>query len=123
LVSAVLALVLVAGTVLAGSRYFYCPNMGANQLTSCCPEHQGEGSDAAQIRSSACCESKLVKDLPAAHTDPRPLVAAAALVAILSPLPSSDAPCPPAVKGRRARSGSDPPTPSRARSQLMVFLT
>jgi hypothetical protein len=124
LLAGALAVVFLAATALAGSRYFYCPGMGVSQFTSCCPHENGETSDSGvALLVGSCCESKVMGDLPRAQVDARTVVAAAPLLAVLSPsIPSL---CPVAQPARtvRARSGSDPPTPSRARSQLMVFLT
>jgi hypothetical protein len=124
LVVLAVAIVLVAGTVLAGSRYFYCPGMGVSQFSPCCAEQKGETSEQkAPLVERSCCESKFMRGLPVAQVDARPLVVAAPLVAVLSPLPAHDLPFVQPAKAVRARWGSDPPTPSRARSQLMVFLT
>jgi hypothetical protein len=124
LASAALAIVLVAGTVLAGSRYFYCPGMGASQFTSCCPEHRNEGShESMQLVATSCCESKVMQPLPSARIDIRPFVFTAPLVAVVAALPASDLPVVQPTKNIRARWGNDPPTPSQVRSHLMVFLT
>jgi len=124
LACAALAIVLVAGTVLAGSRYFYCPGMGASQFTSCCPEHRNEGgADTAQLVARSCCESKRMQPLPSAQVDARPLVATAPLVAVLAALPTRELPVVSPSRAIRTRWGGDPPTPLQVRSYLMVFLT
>jgi hypothetical protein len=125
LLAGALAIVLLVATALAGSRYFYCPGMGVSQFTSCCSHDKGEAGDTgvAQVTGS-CCESKVMGDLPRAQADAGSVVVAAApLLAVLSASIPSARPVAQPARTVRARSGSDPPTPSRARSQLMVFLT
>jgi hypothetical protein len=115
---------MVAGTVLAGSRYFYCPGMGANQFTSCCPEHRSDSeADTVELVAASCCESKVMQGLPAGQIDASPLVVAAPLLAVLSVLPSRALPVAQRTKAFRARWGNDPPPRSQVRSKLMVFLT
>ena len=122
LVSA-LAVVLFAATLLAGSRYFHCSMDGETRLSSCCPEHQSETPiGGAELRSTSCCEPRLIDGLPTAQVMRCPAIGAAPLVAVLPPFHVI---APASVQLERiltARSGSDPPTASQARAQLMVFL-
>jgi len=124
LVAAVLTASLLVSTLLAGYRYFYCWSMQESQFTSCCADAGQEDRAAADaLRSADCCQERRVQGLPLAQVKSGPMVLAAPLVATIAFRPSYQPSLPLASRWSLARSGSDPPTPSRARSQLMVFLT
>jgi hypothetical protein len=118
-----LTVLMLAATVLAGSRYFYCPSMDESQFTSCCAEQMNEGAaQGAPYIARACCESKVMRGLPSGHVDAPRLVLAAPFVAIVSIVPACE-PATPIARSVGSRWGSDPPTASEVRSRLMVFLT
>ena len=118
-----LAVLLVGVTLLSGTRYFHCSMENEARLSSCCPDHQHDDAvDSAELRSTSCCEPRVVQGFPTAQTTRVPDVAAAPLVAVLPPF---DATTPILVRVERiltARGGIDPPTASQARAHLMVFL-
>ena len=123
LLPAALAVCLVASTLMAGSRYFYCSMVDETRLSSCCPEHRSGGaSQSAELRSSPCCEPRLLGALPSADVVRSPSIAAAPLFAVLAPFPARAPVLVQPAKTFEPRRGSDPPTASQARSQLMVFL-
>lgn len=124
LVAAVLTVSLLFSTLLAGSRYFYCWGMQESLFTSCCDDAAQEGRAAADaLQSVDCCQERRVESLPQAQVASGPMVMAAPLVTTIASLPSYPPSLALAIRWSLPRSGSDPPTPSRARSRLMVFLT
>jgi hypothetical protein len=124
LVAVMLTASLLVSTLLAGSRYFYCWGMQESLFTSCCTDTGQEDRAAADaLRSVDCCLERRVQGLPLARVASGPMVASAPLVATIASLPSYPPSLALVIRCSLARSGSDPPTPSRARSQLMVFLT
>jgi hypothetical protein len=123
LLASVLVVWLVAATLLAGSRYFHCSMEDETRLSSCCPEHRDDlPVGGPELRSTPCCEPRVMQGLPTAQIMRCPDIGAAPLVAVLPPFPTT---IPVRVERERqltARSGSDPPTASEARAHLMVFL-
>jgi hypothetical protein len=93
------------------------------RLSSCGAGHQHDDFvELAELRSSSCCEPRVVQGLPTAQITRAPDVAAAPIVAVRAPF---DVRTPAVARVERratACSGSDPPTASQARAQLMVFL-
>jgi hypothetical protein len=118
-----LAAWLVLATLLAGSRYFHCTIEDESRLSSCCPEHHDDSAvDGGEFRSTSCCEPRVMQGLPTAQVMRWADIGAAPLVALLPPFRATEPPSIERERVRLARSGIDPPTPSQARAQLMVFL-
>jgi hypothetical protein len=122
----------LVSVVLAGHRYFFCPQMNEASLDACCApaaaaphESAPSNDDGPAIDREACCAT-------AHFATPAPTTFAAAelaprapLVAVLSvPSPTSfTQPLAPPPAARYARAGPSEPDPRAHRLRVMVFLT
>jgi hypothetical protein len=117
-----LGFALVIGVLRSGSRYLYCPFMGAVVREHCCSTAPPEREST--VEQPDCCESRTLGAMPATRAAaPRSELTSAPLLTVLAPAPILQVVSNAVLPKRLPAGGSGlSPPPARRPARLMVFL-